>query len=283
MQYYKVTKPTTALAVLLSSLFLAKASYAGNLMVTPSRVELDNKTKTTEVQLINRSDQTTTYRVSFQHLRMTTDGAYEEVAKGQEGKDKFADDMVRFSPKQVTLKPGETQTIRLMVKKSDGAKAGEYRSHLLFREEAPAEFGANVENKEKNDKKISVVLKPLFGISIPVIVRNGEVTANAIIKNLAVKTDSKDNDILSVELARTGNGSTYGNVTVSLTPKGSDKKYDIGAVNNVAVFYPNESRKVTVPLTLPKNIKLEDGMISVIYQSPQLLAQKTLTLDSGNN
>ena len=213
---------------------------------------------------------------------MTTDGAYEEIEKGKEGNEKFADEMVRFSPKQVTLKPGETQTVRLMLKKSDNAKNGEYRSHLLFREEAPAEFGTNVENKGKNDKKISVVLKPLFGISIPVLVKNGQVTANAAIKNLVLKTDDKNNDVLAVELSRNGNGSTYGNVTVTLSPKNSDKKYDIGTVNNVAIFYPNDSRKINVPLTLPKNVKLEDGLINVVYQSPQLLAQKTMTLENQN-
>lgn len=278
----KLTKPTF-FTTLLSSIFIAKLSFAGSLMVTPNRVELDNKNnKTSEVQLINRSDQTTTYRVSFQHLRMTTDGAYEEIEPGKENGEKFADDLIRFSPKQVTLKPGETQTVRLMIKKSDSAKNGEYRSHLLFREEAPADFGTNVEKKSKNDKNISVVLKPLFGISIPVLVKNGQVTANASIKNLTLKTDAKDNDILAVELARSGNGSTYGNVTVTLSPKNSDKKYDIGTLNNVAIFYPNENRKVNVPLTLPKNVKLEDGLISVVYQSPQLLAQRTLAVDSQN-
>jgi P pilus assembly chaperone PapD len=276
-------KSAQTFSVFLSTLLISKAALAGNLMVSPSRVELNNKQLTQEVQLVNKGSETSTYRISFQHLRMTENGTYEEIQKGKEGKEKFADNLVRFSPKQVTLKPGEIQTVRLMFKRSSNIDPGEYRSHLLLKEEAPADFGANVEKNEKNTKQISVVLKPLFGISIPVIVRSGAVTANASIKNLAIKTDAKDNQILSVELARTGNGSTYGNINVSLTPKNSDKKYDIGTVSNVAVFYPNENRKINVPLTLPKDVSLEDGVLNVSYQAPKLLAQKVMNLESKNN
>ena len=50
-------------------------------MITPQRVELDNKNKSTEVKLINRNnDATTTYRISFIHFKMTEDKVYDDYS-----------------------------------------------------------------------------------------------------------------------------------------------------------------------------------------------------------
>ena len=39
---------------------------------------------------------------------------------------------IRYSPRQVRLNPNEKQTIRLMMRRSNSMKEGEYRSHLMF-------------------------------------------------------------------------------------------------------------------------------------------------------
>src|SRR4051812_14773746 len=130
----KQVKKIFALSFLASLLVASKIASAGGLMVIPSRVDLNEKNTSQEVRLINKGNEVTTYRISFQHLRMNKNGSYEEITSA--GKENFADDVVRFSPKQVTLKPGEVQTIRLMFKKPADLADGEYRSHLLMKEEA---------------------------------------------------------------------------------------------------------------------------------------------------
>ncbi len=255
------------LAVLLASGNL----YAGGLMVTPSRLEFKDKVESQEVKLINKSNETVTYRVALQHLRMTEKGEYVEIAETESNpKEKFADDLLRFSPRKITLKPNEVQTIRLALKKGDTSPDGEYRSHLLFREEPAADFkqANNVEaDSKKDDKKISIILKPLFGISIPVIVNKGNVTATASVDNLAVKTDEKDKTkkVLSVDIKRSGDASLYGNVLVKFKSNATGKEYNAGSLNAVSVFAPYAKRNVLVNLDLPKTVALSDGTLSVKY------------------
>ena len=43
-----------------------------------------------------------------------------------------AADLVRYSPRQVELAPGEVQTVRIQIRKPEGLKDGEYHSHLVF-------------------------------------------------------------------------------------------------------------------------------------------------------
>jgi len=251
-------------------LLMTNSSYSGGLMVTPHRVELSDKNKSTEVKLVNRSDDaTTTYRISFVHFKMTEDGGYETIKDEDikaNGEEKFADDLIVYSPKKVTLKANETQTIRLMFKKPANLASGEYRSHLLLQEEAPADFGHSVEKKVKCDKKISVTLKPLFAISIPTIVKNGELNGKVDIAEVELQEPNKkngDKKSLLVKLTRAGNSGVYSNIVATFTKKGSTDKQKIGEMNGIAVFYPYHNRNVVIPLDVPKNIKLYYGTIEV--------------------
>jgi hypothetical protein len=250
------------LGLVLSLMAFSRFAYAGGLMVVPSRVSIDEKNPSQEVKLINKGTEVTTYRVSFQHLRMNKNGAYEEIKEGsKDGQEQFADDLVQFSPKQVTLKPDETQTVRLMFKKPKDLADGEYRSHLLLKEEASADFGKNVDEvTKKNSKKISVTLKPLFGASIPVVVTNGSVVSSVEIKDAKIK-DKK----ASFTLDRSGNASVYGDLLVTAVDKNTGKKQELGALNNVSVFYPYPNRNVVIDLNLPKEIKLANQMIEINY------------------
>lgn len=249
--------------------------YAAGLMITPSRVELKGDVRSQEVKLINKSNETITYKVDLQHLRMNEKGEYQEISAEESNvKEKFADDLLRFSPKKITLKPNEVQTIRLAVNKGDKSPDGEYRSHLLFREEPSADFKQtnNVEADTTTDKKsgkISIVLKPLFGISIPVIVNKGNVVAKSSIGNIAVRSDEKNKSkkYVSVELKRSGEASLYGNVLVTFKPNKTGKEYNVGSLNAVSVFSPYEKRTVMVDLDLPKGVALSNGSLDVKYVS----------------
>ena len=266
-------------------------------MITPQRVELDNKNKSTEVKLINRNnDATTTYRISFIHFKMTEDGRYETIKDGDVSniEEKFADDLVIYSPRRVTLKPNETQTIRLMLKNPSNIASGEYRSHLLFQEEAPADFGRSIEKRPKGDNKLSITIKPLFAISIPVIAKVGELNGRVNIAKLEIQKPNKQNgdkESLLIGLARSGNSGAYTNIVATFTPKGSETKQEIGKMNGVAVFYPYPSRNVIIPIDVSKNLKLSNGTIEAkVYArgsdnesatnnaKNKLLSQKQITI-----
>jgi hypothetical protein len=258
----------------LLSVFLFAATSplyaAGGLMVTPNRLDFKDNVDSQEVKLINKSEEPVTYRVSLQHLRMDEKGNYKEILVTEtDAPEKFADDLLRYSPRRVTLQPNEVQTIRVMVKKPADLPAGEYRSHFLFREEPAPDLkpDGNVEAPtKKKDGKISVTLKPLFGISIPALVSNGDVKGESAIENMVIKTDEKEHrKLLSLDITRAGNGSVYGNILVTFKSNKTSKEYDIGVLNSVAVFYPYAKRNVLINLNIPKDIKLSDGVLNAQY------------------
>jgi len=281
----KITKSAKALVLAFISLFFVSsiAKADGGLMVTPNRVDFKPDVNSQEVKLINRGNETTTYRISFQNLKMNPDGTYDEINETNKGDEKFADKFVKFSPKKVTLKPGETQTIRLMVNRPKDK--AEYRSHLLFREEVPASFGNDIEKKAKGDKNISVTLRPVFGISIPVIISNSNSKSEVTIDDVALETDAKTkNKFVSMTLNRQGDSSVNGSVVVTLNNK------EIGSVSNVSVYNPYPSRTLKVNLELPKGEKLDKGALEVkFYAAAQsesveakrgsVIAQKSITIN----
>ncbi len=251
-------------AVLATSFLVVSNSYAEGLMITPTRVELDENTKSQEVRLINSGKEATSYRISFQNLRMNEDGSYTEITDKTGANEKLAEDYVKFSPKRVTLNPGESQAIRLMAKIPN--ENGEYRSHMLFKEEVPADSINSVEDVSKNKKDISVVLRPVFAISIPVIIRSGKVEAEVSLENPQIKFDKDSKSkLLNLVIKRTGNGSANGKIVANLVNKDSKLKTEILSVSNVSVFFPYDSRKISYAINLPKGIKLEGSTVEVKY------------------
>jgi hypothetical protein len=282
------------LIILLVSLANIYSANASKLMITPTRIEFKGSNRTSEVRLINRSDEETTYRISFQNLMMEESGSYKEIkpedAKGDEN---FAHKLIRFSPRRFTLKPGEVQLVRFMVRKPKDLKIGEYRSHALFSEEAAADFGNNIENQNKKNDNISVVLKPLFGISIPVIVTHGDLDAKAQITDAKIKSDKRGKQIIAMKLSRSGNASLYGDIIATLKPNNSDKEFEIGAINGISIFYPHDSRNAEMKVDIPSNINLKDSVIDIKYYKKesggsghdknQILAQKQIAVGAINS
>ncbi|MGA1790169.1 MAG: molecular chaperone [bacterium] len=261
-----------------------------SLMVTPTRIVFEGRVRTQEVSLIHRGDKETTYRISFQHMRMKPDGSYEEIQEPKPN-EQFADEFIRYSPRQVTLKPGQSQTIRLMARKPKNLPAGEYRSHMLFKEIAPPDLGFNIEREKGKPEDIAVQTIALFGVSIPVIVRHGNLSANIKIQEAKVTTgenfNGKENlPILSLNLTRSGNSSVYGDICVTYTPENTSKQCEIGRLLGIAVFCPNDTRHISIPLKIPEGVPLEKGTIHIVYrkckaEGGDILAERRLLLSQN--
>lgn len=238
----------------------------GDLLVAPTRIVFEGRTRAAELTLLNIGKQTATYRISFTHLRMGEAGDLKEIEAAEPG-DRFADDLVRYSPRQVTLDPNVAQTIRLQVRKPEGLADGEYRSHLLFRA-VPPESSQPETSIETSEKKTgySIRLTPIYGVSIPVIVRSGTVTAKAALTDLVVRPAEKPGDPASLEMKirREGNGSVYGNLRVTFTPA-SGKEQVVAVLNGVAVYTPNPERLLRMTLQPPPGLALTKGRLKVTY------------------
>jgi len=256
---------TFVTSVALLFLCIQTQSYAaGGLVVTPTRVEFNERTRSEKVMLLNTGAESASYRISFVRLHMLDDGSIINVKENEKGN--FSDELIRYSPRQVTLPPGKSQVIRLMLRKPKDLVEGEYRSHMLF-QALPEPRNTTVDIDDKNSDTISIEITPLIGITIPVIVRHGKLNASlSIEKPQYIQEDEKySKPRLSVDLLRTGSQSTYGDIKVLYTPDGETNNYVVSQAKGVAVYTPNLKRQFKLTLERPAGISFENGTFRIIY------------------
>jgi P pilus assembly chaperone PapD len=250
------------------------ANAVGELLVSPTRIILEGRERSAEVKLANKSNKAATYRLSFQDLSMEENGGYKELSEN-EGYEKTASNMIRFSPRQVTLKPGEVQSVRLMVRKPKELDDGEYRTHLFFKA-IPSEKDSryHIENQKSGGKNLSVKLIPIFGVSIPVIVKHGELEANVAIENAHIAKDKRN---ISFSLKRDGMASRYGNLNI-IHQKPTGESELLKEIRGIGVLYPLNKRNIEIAL----NKKIDSGKLRIEYRDVEdedlILAKEEISL-----
>jgi hypothetical protein len=212
------------------------AAGIGDLLVAPTRIVL-NGGRGTEVILKNIGSATATYRVSAELRRMNADGTLVDV-KDATAEEKAAQDMIVFAPRKVTLPPNQPQAVRVSARAPQGLPDGEYRVHLLFRAiPEPTPVTAPTESRG-----LAFKLIPVYGVTIPVIVRLGNLHAKAGISDVQHVTANGKHSV-ALQLSRSGDRSTYGEIRV-LKP---GVKQPVALVKGIAVYKEIANRKVMVP------------------------------------
>ncbi len=245
---------------------VARAQAPGGLAVTPTRIVFEARTRSAEAIVTNRGTAPATYRISFKNMRMLENGSYEDI-EDEEAGERFADKMIRYSPRQVVLQPGTAQTVRLLVRKPRDLAPGEYRSHLLFQVIPPPSAGTDIEVLNLKEGEIRVQVQVIYGISIPVIVRHGDLSATVTLSDLALNSSENPGipPVLSLRFNRRGDRSVYGDVVVTFKPDGGEDT-EVGVVRGVAVFTPNLTRTLRISLRLPNGVTLRGGRLHVVYR-----------------
>ncbi|RYD45243.1 MAG: molecular chaperone [Sphingomonadales bacterium] len=241
---------------------------AGDLLVAPTRVILDGS-RGTEVVLNNIGSEPATYRISLEIKRMTAEGGLDEIAEENvTAAERAALDMIAFSPRRVTLPPNQPQVVRVGVRLPAGTPPGEYRAHMLFRA-IPDTVSATAEPKPAGDG-VSIALTPIYGITIPVIVRVGDLGAEASIGEAWV-SETRDGPAFNFDLARTGNRSVYGDIEV--TRPGVAEPLLVA--RGIAVYPEVGARKVSlrVPGELAAKLK---GPVRIRYSEDREIGGGTI-------
>lgn len=212
----------------------------GDLLVAPTRIVLDGR-RGAEIILNNIGEEPATYRVSVVFRRMTEQGGLTDVEQPTEDDQKAAD-MIVYAPRKVVLAPRQPQAIRIAARPPQGLPDGEYRVHLLFRAIPPATPVVQAAAAEPA-KGLRFQLTPVYGVTIPVIVRLGNLQATAGIANVQLERNG-GKPLVSLDLSRSGQRSTFGEVRVLR----SGVKAPIGLQKAVAVYTEIGRRRVEVPL-----------------------------------
>jgi len=236
----------------------------GNLLITPKRVVFEGKIQKAELNLMNIGTDTATYSISFRQYNMTEQGRLELIEK-PDTTQMFADPYLRIFPRQVTLAPGEPQVIMLQCRRKANMLAGEYRSHLWFRSEKDYEaLGKKEPLLDSNQLSVSVI--PIFGITIPVIIRSGAVNVSATLSDLKLEIQQESLQYIRLTINRTGNISLYGDIIIQYVPP-QGKSYQVGAVVGVGVYTNINKRNVVVKLKNTSGQTFKSGKLKVQYIS----------------
>ena len=233
---------------------------AAELLVAPTRVVLTPQARSSELVLVNKGAETAAFRINIENRRMREDGSLEDAPEALPG-EQFADDKLRYSPRQLVLQPGARQVVRIMAPAPGDLAPGEYRSHLRLMS-APVSAGATqLPGEAASDNSLSIELVAIRSITIPVILRVGALDASVAMDAAALAEEAPDQ--LVVRLTRAGSRSTYGDVSLTI----AGEKDPAWLVRGVAIYTPNTARDVIVPLPPEVRARLAGQQVRIDYVS----------------
>lgn len=237
----------------------------GDLLITPRRVIFEGSKRSIDLNLANSGKDTATYAISLVQIRMTEQGGFETITEPDPGQ-LFADKYIRFFPRTVTLGPNEAQVVKVQLVRSSTMAPGEYRSHFYFRAiPKPKPLGTIETPRDTN--AISVVLTPVFGITIPVIIRVGESTSKVTLSGLTLTFMPDNVTNFSMTFNRTGNMSVYGDLAVyHISTTGKETR--VGIANGIAVYTPNQKRTFQFNLNNVPGVDFHSGTLRAIFSAP---------------
>ncbi|MFA6127959.1 MAG: hypothetical protein WC699_11680 [Bacteroidales bacterium] len=244
--------------------FSADLMAQGNLLITPRRVVFEGAKKNEELNLANTGSDTATFNVSMVQYRMKEDGAFEEIKEPDPGQF-FADKNIRFFPRTVTLAPNESQVVKMQLFRTNELTPGEYRSHIYFRA-VPKTTALGAEEVAKDTTTLSVKLVPIFGITIPVIIRVGENSTKVSLSDLNFEIVNDTIPRLNLAFNRTGNMSVYGDIDVFYIPP-TGRGQQVGTLRGVAVYTPNPMRRIKMDLVRAQGVDYHTGKLQVTYSA----------------
>lgn len=242
---------------------VAVTTVGANLNISPKRVTFDRTRRTASVYIYNQGSAPATFDITLVDRAMMPDGQIVAVtdAKPEQsavvGKVKSAKDLLQISPRRAVLAPGQGQNIKLRIVGSDPGGSAEYRSHLTITTIPPPTVGLTAEAAAgARPNELRFQINSVFGLSIPAIIRTGDIDVRAGLENGRIEfadisldgaSPPKRTPMLVFDLVRLGPNSLFGNVEIR--PVGQRRGDPIGLARGVGVYPEIPRRTLRVPLT----------------------------------
>jgi P pilus assembly chaperone PapD len=263
--------------VLLGAHFAAQA----NLVIHPIRVQFAPNERSTEVTLLNDSKTTNTYRLEWKEKQAKPEGGYANLTAEAAKQFPVASSMVRFSPRQVTLKPGERQTVKLSVRRPARLADGEYRSHLLFKALPPP-----VALRDEQVAGLTMQMNLVTSFSIPVVIQQGQAGSSVRLESAQIQynpTKPNESSII-VNLAHNSRYSVHGDIEAYWTPQGGSEQ--LIALNNGFTFWPELTKTSSSLIWVGTNFAPTNGKLRILYKGArtyrgQTFVDQSIQLDRG--
>jgi hypothetical protein len=222
--------------------------------IVPRKIIIESRERSAELTILNLANEVSTFRMDLLSFRQHEDGVYEELETPL-NPSFDPSSIVRFSPRQFTLKPGGRQKVRLSLRKPANLPEGEYRFHIK---------ALRLAQPDLERLNSGIYMHANIGVTIPVVVRHGNTQTQATIsdvKLVSAAQSGKNRPELHLDINREGNESAIGKIEIFWEANGQGKK-KIGNMGHLNVFTDISKRSVKVPLTeMPSGT----GTITVRY------------------
>ncbi|HVR90045.1 MAG TPA: molecular chaperone [Novosphingobium sp.] len=238
------------------------AAAQGDLLIAPTRVVM-NGGSNAQVILSNIGATPATYRITLELRRMLPDGSLDDVAQTDaNAAEAAALAMIRYAPRRITLEPGQPQSVRITARPGAELLDGEYRVHMSFRAVPDATPVAPTTADPAPVTGLQIKLTPIYGITIPVIVRKGQLDASATIASPQVLREGTGAS-LNLALTRSGARSVYGEIRA--IPRGA--REPVFLVRGIAIYPELTARTLSLPLS-PEQAAALKGPLRFEYREP---------------
>lgn len=208
MKHKKFKNPIVSVLIVALIGFFTSISYiphAAALKLTAKRIFFEGRTRSENLLIINETNEEQTYRISWEERKMGPTGGLKPLSQNEiDAMGIKASDMVKYSPRRVTLAPQQSQHIRLALRRPGDLPDGEYRSHLRISTEPKPR-----KNKGTPTGRLGATIDVDPAITIPVYVRKGNLEGSLNISDLNASMISADTLNIKFRMNREGNKSIY--------------------------------------------------------------------------
>lgn len=247
----------------------------GDLAVSPSRLVFQGRSRTLELQLANVGRTQATYRLGFLRLAMGEDGRLRQVADLP----RSAESLLRFSPRQVSLAPGERQVVRVMLRKPEDLAEGDHRIHLCFQAVPGAPpVEPRPEGGASEGETLQLHLIPIPGVSIPILVRHG-----ASVPAFQVEGAQAAGTQLTFVTAMTGNATLYGTLRVSFQPQGKSTPREVGELKGFVHYADLPRQQISLGLAAPLPTQVGTLHVELLDDDDKIVTSTQAPLSTATN
>jgi hypothetical protein len=212
--------------------------------------------------MINPSNESVTYRISLT------------------GKDQRTNRLIRFAPRQATLKAGKKQIVKLMVRKPAHLPEGEYYTRMQFMP-LPDKTTAR-KNFSQTTNAPNIQINMIVGATIPILVRHGKLQAKVVTRSVSLEKSKKpsSHSVINVLLNRTGNRSVFLDLLLYGTGGPEGDEILLGQSRGFAIYADQFERTINVPINIPDGMDISNTGVKVVLRDRDETTH-AVDLDSG--
>ena len=212
------------IVVLAGFLISAPLYKAYAVFITPVFVSFDKNRNAAQITLNNRSNQSKVITFEWERRVLNEQGQSILLQEGQTAHNyRPVDPYIKFSPRRVILKPKQHQVVRLVAQRPRDLPPGEYRSHLLIKEEGLTEKGLPRSSQQQGLSGHVIVD---VNKSIPVFLRQGDTTVNVTLEQASIKLRG-GRQYLSITLGNDSTRSVYANIYLNCKKSGEAMEWRV--------------------------------------------------------